>query len=256
MSTLISELFIENSGVSIAQRIRFPEAAPEALYGIELLHAESGELEYHTLVTGELWLAPSEKRLAVRDAVSHIVSYYLRKHGFSECGVVLFAGLGNPKTAADSLGPNISGRITVTRGLSDKLPQVHSFPVGIPRKTGFDSAELIRSLAKLAQADIIVCADSLTAVSRERLQSVIQISDVGISPGSAFSHTAEMIDRASMGVPVISLGVPMAIREDALGGIPQKNPLLVTRAESDVVSDCYATVIASGLNTAFLGNIG
>jgi hypothetical protein len=54
-----------------------------------------------------------------------------------------------------------------------------------------------------------------------------------------------------MGVPVISIGVPMAIFEDVIREGKLPSPALLTRAECDVIRDTYSTVIAHGLRDAF-----
>ncbi len=250
-----SDLIIENSEFSMANRIKFSKASCDSLFGFDVIHAESCEAEYHTLIVGNIWQRNTDIRAKLSDALASTVSHYMKKHMIKKNARILFVGIGNPSVTSDSLGPAVCKHIAVSAGLSEKLPQVHAFPVGIPSKTGFESAALIRSLASLCSADIIVCADSLMAVTKERLQTVIQISDMGITPGSALSRTAEEVSAETAGVPVISIGVPMAIRDDALIGDTTDNPLIVTRAESDVICDCYATVIATGLNKAFFGNM-
>ncbi len=256
MNTYRSELIFENGGTCMAGRIRFPEAEEKTICGFPVMHAKSEEAEYHTILSGSLWLSTPNEKFKIKGLISSLIIHYMKKYGIQKNANILFVGLGNPSVTTDSLGPEIGSRIVVTAGLPESLPQIYSISAGIPARTGFNTAELICSLTKLSSAEIIVCADSLTAVSRERLQTAIQITDVGISPGSAFTHTSEIISRETVGQPVISIGVPMAIREDSLLGIPTENPLLVTRAESDVICSCYASVIAAGLNNAFLGNNG
>ncbi len=255
MNNIKSELIIENTELSMANRITSPKASCDPIFGFDTIHAEAYGAEYHTLISGSVWKSSIDTRMKLSNALAEIVAHYLKKHMIKKNARILVAGLGNPSVTSDSLGPAVCKHITVSAGLSEDLPQVHAFPIGIPAKTGFESAALIRALSELCSADIIVCADSLMAVTKERLQTVIQISDIGITPGSAISRRAEEVSAETAGVPVISIGVPMAIREDALSGDSVDNPLIVTRAESDVICDCYATVIATGLNKAFFGNM-
>ena len=245
-------LFIEKKGLDAACGICFPEASLCRMRGFDVLYAERDGTEYHTVVAGEIWECGLNKKMALGDLCCEIVSHYLEKYGIVEKSRILFVGLGNPDIVPDSLGYAISKRISPIAELGG-VATVFSFPALVPEVTGFETSSLVRSLGELARADAIVCADSLTARTRERLQSVIQITDLGIRPGSAVDGSSGEISLDTMGVPVISVGVPMAIYEGRLTDTERENcPCdLLTRAECDVICDTYATVIAHGLRSAF-----
>ena len=246
-----NRLIIEESEAQMAGRVHFPDATVDSALGFDVLHAAYEEMECHTVICGEIWAKDLDSRMRLGDLCGRITSHYLKKHGIRNTSRILFVGLGNPDTVPDSLGYAISQKITPTVGI-DGFLQVYSFPALIPGMTGFETPELIRALKKLSRADVIICADALTAMTRERLQSVIQITDAGISPGSAVSESVtDSIDRETMGVPVISIGVPMAIFEDVIRDGKLPSPALLTRAECDVIRDTYSTVIAHGLRDAF-----
>ena len=117
-----------------------------------------------------------------------------------------------------------------------------------------DTAEQIALLAGHTDADLILTVDSVAARTHERLQTVLQITDAGMTPGSAVNHTAGGITRETMHRPVVSVGVPMVIRADLLNEEFSAEPMFVTRAEADVIGDCYAAVIAGAVNLALSGN--
>ena len=199
---------------------------------------------------------PYEMKKRASDAVFRIVSMYMKKLGICPGQRIIFCGLGNEMLTADSLGPAVFRKIHVT-GESDILPEIFAVRTGVPASTGIDSADMIRSCAETVRADLIVTADSLCAKSRERLCGVIQISDMGITPGSAFSRTSGSIRSSTMPCPVLSVGVPTVIRDDVLlsGNPSSERPLLVSTADCDRVIEDFSSVIAAGLNRAFLGNI-
>lgn len=242
-------LLIEDSEMGAAGGICFSEATLRRMRGFDVLCAEHKGTEYHTVVSGEIWERDLQEKMALGNLCGEIVSQYLQKYGIVGTSRLLFVGLGNPDIVPDSLGYAISKRISPIAELSE-VTTVFSFPTFVSEITGFETSSLVRSLKKLAKADAIVCADSLTARTRERLQSVIQFSDVGIRPGSAVDGSSGEISLETMGVPVISVGVPMAIYEDKLTERNNSCDLL-TRAECDVICDTYATVIAHGLRSAF-----
>ncbi len=244
-------LFIEKTELDAAGRTYFPDAKLIKIRDFDVLHSEHGGMEYHTVVSGEIWECDLKRKMALGNLCGEIISYYLKKHGLGASSRILFVGLGNPDIVPDSLGYAISKQVTPTSDI-DGISTVYSFPVLVSEMTGFETSSLVRSLKELSRADAIICADSLTARTRERLQSVIQISDIGMRPGSAAHKSAGEISYDSMGVPVISIGVPMAIYEDKLSDYSATCELL-TRAECDVICGAYATVIAHGLRSAFFG---
>ena len=113
---------------------------------------------------------------------------------------------------------------------------------------------MIALLADHTDADLILTVDSVAAQTQERLQTVLQITDAGMTPGSAMSHTSGGITRETMRRPVVSVGVPMVIRADLLNDEFSAEPMFVTRAETDIIGDCYASVIAGAVNLALSGN--
>lgn len=255
MNTRKSYLFIENTDFDMASGIRFPAPKEEKINGFVVSHATSDGYEYHTVNTGKLWVTDSNTKKIVSNIVASLMMGYIKKHCIKKSPSILFAGLGNPYVSADSLGSAVQKNIVPTAGISSKIPAIYSVSPGIESQTGFNTVSLIRSLAILANADLVTCVDSLTARSKERLQTVLQITDVGITPGSGISKESNILDDQTLPCPVISIGVPMAISMESSDEDSASDPFLFTRTESDIICECYASVISSGLNKAFLGNI-
>ncbi len=251
-----SDLIIEYDGCG-ASMAESPSAHTEIrISGMRVIESCIGISSCHTVITGNCSAMPYEEKKRTSDAVFRIVSMYMKKLGICRDCRIIFCGLGNDMLTADSLGTAVFRKIHTT-GENGILPRVFAVRCGVPASTGIDSAEMIRSCAELVHADLIVTADSLCARFRERLCCVIQITDMGITPGSAFSRTSGEISPATMPCPVISLGVPTVIRDDVLlnGEISSDKPLLVSSADCDRVIEDFSSVIAAGLNRAFLGNI-
>lgn len=154
---------------------------------------------------------------------------------------VLCAGIGNRLVGADSLGASFCSRVTVG---SHGGVSVFAISPGTPAQTGADTASLIRAAASELGADLIVTVDSLSTSSPERLCSLVQIDERGITPGSAMTHTSGEISRATMPCRVVSVGVPTAV---VLNGI------MLTTADIAVQTEFYSTVLASALSAALIG---
>lgn len=186
---------------------------------------------------------------------------------------VLVVGLGNRAITPDLLGPLAVDHILVTRHLVEGAPEhfghyrpVSAISPGVLASTGLESAEIAAALAGATKPAIVIVIDALASRSLERVCRTVQISDTGIVPGSGVGNHRSAIDQASLGVPVLSMGVPTVVdgatlaldilaqagRDDlepeALGG--QGADLFVTPREIDVQVATLAKAIGYGINLA------
>src|SRR5699024_2019868 len=58
--------------------------------------------------------------------------------------------------------------------------------------------------------------DALAARRQERVCRTIQVSDTGIVPGSGVGNARQALDQASLGIPVIAVGVPTVVEAATL----------------------------------------
>jgi len=253
-----TDLMIEQSGLDASGSVRtFPWKSSERM-GFSVRQTSSGTVRCHTVITGKLWQSPADDRRRCVRLCAELLREYLHGAGVCRDARILVAGIGNPNIASDAVGPKTCDRIVVTRG--DRMltglgfPEISAVRPGVPSRTGVDTAEQVALLAGHTNADVILTVDSVAARTHERLQTVVQITDAGMTPGSAMNHTSGGITRETMHRPVISVGVPMVIRADLLNDDFSGEPMFVTRAEADVIGDCYAAVLAGAVNLAFSGN--
>ena len=153
-------------------------------------------------------------------AIIHIVSTKLKELlPEKEDLNVLVVGLGNRYATPDRLGPDVSGKVFVTRHLKQHAPEaidesineLSSLTPGVMGLTGIETSEIIEGVVKNIKPDCIIAIDALAARSPERINSTIQISDTGISPGAGIGNKRKELNEASMGCPVIAIGVPTVI---------------------------------------------
>lgn len=225
--------------------------------GFELLSSAAGEGRCHTVLCGTAWLSPAEYRARLSRLLASLLEEYLEHAGTGPSPTVLAVGLGNPASAPDALGSAAVDRLFVPDPMMRDmgLPALCTLKPSVPARSGWDTADLVRAAAEAVQADVILTVDALAARDRTRLQTVIQIGNLGITPGSALSHTSGEISSRTMPCPVISLGIPTVIRSDVLTGRTEEEILLVTRADADRITECYGAILASAINRAVLGNI-
>ena len=191
---------------------------------------------------------------------------------------VLVVGLGNRAITPDLLGPLAIDHTLVTRHLVTGVPEHfgHYRPVsavtpGVLATTGLESAEIAAAVSGAAKPAMVIVVDALAARSMERICRTVQISDTGIVPGSGVGNHRSAIDRAALGVPVLSIGVPTVVdgatlaldllaqagREDlepeALHG--QGADVFVTPREIDTQVATLAKAIGYGIDLALHPNL-
>lgn len=138
-------------------------------------------------------------------------------------GGVLVIGLGNTQITPDALGPRAVSAVLATRhierelarvtGLGD-LREVSVLSPGVLGQTGMETAEIIRAITQELKPAAVITVDALASARLDRLGCTVQMTDTGIAPGSGIGNTRARIDRETVGVPVISIGVPTVV--DAL----------------------------------------
>lgn len=133
---------------------------------------------------------------------------------------VLIAGLGNTKVTPDALGPKTVDNIMVTRHLKEHLPDffneaklrdVAAIAPGVLGQTGVETAEIIKGVTAKINPKVVIVIDALASRRLKRLATTIQISDTGITPGGGVGNERAEISQNTLGVPVISIGVPTVV---------------------------------------------
>lgn len=184
---------------------------------------------------------------------------------------VLIAGLGNSDITPDSIGPLATSMIFATRHISgelakeiglDGLRPIAAITPGVLGQTGMETGEIISSICNEISPCAVIAIDALAAISLERLGNTVQISDTGITPGSGVQNARKALDYNTLGVPVISIGVPtVADMSSVVGelseGAKQKLPriangMLITPKEIDVIAEHAAKTVAFAINRALL----
>ncbi len=133
-------------------------------------------------------------------------------------GSALVVALGNAAMTPDAVGPLAAESILVTRHLLSSMPRQFSgfrsvavFRTGVLGTTGVESAEAVRGLVDRIRPAAVIAVDALASRRRARLCTAVQLSDTGILPGSGVGNHRAALDRETLGVPVIAVGVPTVV---------------------------------------------
>ena len=180
---------------------------------------------------------------------------------------VLVVGLGNRAITPDAVGPKVHEYTLVTRHLVRQVPEhfgdlrpVASLSAGVLGTTGMESGELVRAVSERLRPACVIAVDALASRSLKRVCRTVQLADTGIAPGSGVGNHRAALDRASLGVPVIAVGVPTVVdgatlAADLLGTeelppLGEGRDLMVTPKDIDSQVADLSKVIGYGIDLA------
>lgn len=273
----------KDDGLSVTERqvgdirITAMEISPagEALYG-------KAAGRYVTVEVGAVWRGQAE----AFETAAKVLAGELKKLLPTGEGCVLVAGLGNRHITPDSVGPKAAEGLLVTRHIKDLdkalfeaegFGELAALTAGVLGQTGMESAEIIAGAVERIKPRCVIAVDALASRRLERLASTVQLSDTGICPGSGVSNHRAALNRASLGVPVISMGIPTVVDAGTLAydlleelaleeGLSPDAPLLekiveglqggtgknffVSPKDSDSLAAGAAKLISSAINLA------
>lgn len=131
---------------------------------------------------------------------------------------------------------------------------------GVMGQTGMETLEIIQGIVKKTEPDLIMAVDALAARSLKRLNSTIQITDTGICPGSGVFNDRKGLNKDTLGVPVIGIGIPTVvdaatIAAEALGeeisdGFGKLREMFVTPKDVDETLKVLSDTVARSVNMA------
>ena len=79
---------------------------------------------------------------------------------------------------------------------------------GVLGQTGVETGEIVRGVLDHVRPHAVIAIDALAAGRLSRLVRTVQLADTGIVPGSGVNNARTALDRQTLGVPVVSIGVP------------------------------------------------
>lgn len=237
--------------------------------------------KYVTIICPELGKCSSHEKREIADALAdELEEFAVSVTGKKADGEMslLVSGLGNPHITPDRIGPLSISKLEVTRHLKDYNKELFSslgccmlsaISPGVLGQTGIETSDIISATAIRVKPDLILVIDALAARDRSRLATTIQLSDEGISPGSGIGNFRRAITKESMGVPVISLGIPTVIDVatlivdsvtrlgiDSIQDFDEKEfestkGFFVSPKECDKIIENAADIISDAVNTVF-----
>lgn len=140
-----------------------------------------------------------------------------------------------------------------------RLRPVAAIAPGVLGQTGVETGELLLGAVNVIKPCAVIVVDALAARKLGRLGSTVQISDSGIIPGSGVGNSRAEISRKTLGVPVISVGVPTVVDAHTLArdvsGNNTNEPaedakMMVTPKEIDLLIERCSGLLSLAVNRA------
>lgn len=133
-------------------------------------------------------------------------------------GPVLIAGLGNRMITPDAIGPQTADHVIATRHLVTQSPAifadwrpVSALAPGVLGQTGVETGEVICGVLDRVRPAAVIAVDALAAGRLSRLLRTVQLADTGITPGAGVGNARAALNKETLGVPVIAVGVPTVV---------------------------------------------
>ncbi|MBR6793505.1 MAG: GPR endopeptidase [Clostridia bacterium] len=185
---------------------------------------------------------------------------------------ILVLGIGNPQITPDSLGAKAVERLMVTRPLDPRPADyscISAMTAPVFGVSGVESAELAEGLTRVLEPEAVILIDAMATGRLERLCKTIQLADSGLTPGGGVDNARKEISRRTLGVPVLSIGMPTVVdcrvllrhvmgeewEECGVKLHPYEESLIATPRQMELATDMGAKIIAFALNKAFHGDL-
>ena len=171
---------------------------------------------YITMEIPGLRRKDSDLQDQVATKFAQVFEAFLKDAGIKPNDKVLIVGLGNWNVTPDSLGPLVVENVIVTRHYFELMPEqvspgyreVSAVAPGVLGTTGIESSEIVQGIVEKSKPDLIIAIDALASKALERVNTTIQIADIGIHPGSGIGNKRKGLTREILGIPCIAIGVP------------------------------------------------
>lgn len=190
-------------------------------------------------------------------------------------GGVLVIGLGNTAITPDAFGPKVAEGVLATRHITDELARsaglgklrgVSVLAPGVLGQTGIETVEILSGIVGRINPACVIAVDALASRKLSRLGCTVQMSDAGISPGSGVGNHRMRISKETLGVPVISVGVPtvvdaLTLASDLTGAEctdtvePRGAKMIVTPQEIDLIIDRASHAVSHSINCALQSHL-
>jgi len=171
--------------------------------------------KYITIETENVAILTDDEKNVLEKEITEQLKVLLEKKYNS----AMIVGLGNEYITPDSLGPKVISAINVTRHVikyaknlvEPGTMEISAISPGVLGMTGIETEEIIEAIVEMVKPEVILVIDSLASMSVSRVGKTIQLGNTGITPGAGVGNRRKTLNKETLGVPVIAIGVPTVV---------------------------------------------
>lgn len=171
--------------------------------------------KYVTMEIKDIEYMTEEEKQSVIYALAEQIKILIGR----EVNSIMIVGLGNEMVTPDALGPKVASFVNVTRHMlmyakeyvEPGTKEISAISPGVLGTTGIETEEIIESVVRIVKPDIVIVIDSLASMSVTRIGRTIQLGNTGITPGAGVGNKRRALNKQSLGMDVIAVGVPTVV---------------------------------------------
>jgi spore protease len=184
----------------------------------------------------------------LKDEISQVLAKEIKALGYNKPNSkILIVGLGNWNVSPDALGPKVVERVLVTRQFfvnynkefDDTMANVAAMAPGVMGVTGIESLDIVKGIVDKIKPDLLIAVDALASRKMNRVSKTIQIADTGISPGSGIGNKRMALNKETLGIPVIAIGIPTVVNAATMVNDTLDLILETLKQEAEVGKEFY-----------------
>ena len=161
----------------------------------------------------------------LKNIIKKELLYFFNKMNITKKDHIFIIGLGNDNHTADSIGPKTLKHIKVNSylenlGIKIKGNKVSALEPGVLGETGIVTEKIISSVSNEIKPDLIILIDSFVSDNINDLNKTIIINNIGIKSGCGIKGINTTIDKNSLGIPIIVIGVVTCVEVKINNSIP------------------------------------
>lgn len=219
--------------------------------------------DYYTFMLEKSIIDDENLNALLESNLVKVINKFKSKYKINKKSFVLVVGIGNENITADSLGQKVCKNLIPTKHLYDDnvirggYGVLASYMPSVAGVSGLDSTNLIKAVVKSEKPDLVIVVDTIAARNYEKVNRCIQITDDGITAGGGVGNDKEKLNKSSLNVPVIAIGVPLVVYISRILNsilpnnvdIPKKLiSWVVSTKEIDYEVQAFGALIANSIN--------
>ena len=239
-------------GAWIADYVEFEDAVSNNIK-VSRLHAKDDSMagllgksagRYSTLQTGPL---NEYERL---EDICCCLAEELRRYLAPYAGkTLLLCGIGNPDLPYDALGPETVRRVYPKMTMEPYFEKITTFCPGVSGNTNISTITAVSGMASAVNAACVLAIDATDCSDPESICSRIHLTDAGLH----IRQNGEILDAATIGIPVIAVGMPTSICASQLGIKIPCDDLLTLAGITNIIKYAASAIACAVLQVAYPG---